>query len=557
MDKKIRNLLIIAGVLVLSIVVYLIIIKLTKEETPAESNSAVSEQYWAYDNEQVVGLSLKGKENFSFSFNTASSIWTSDADSTISVNQTAVTAIVSQLKQLTYSRVIEEYSSLDEYKLSEPALTITVSFESGKKLEIRFSDMEGYNSSYYFKDTDSDKVYITSSELYSYAEYDLYDFIQMVEVPDFSTAEIDKYNFNTISGEKITVFKNNDLSSDDETVFDYQVVDSDGKAVNSGTVNSSDSKIMNNYVNEFMLNRVTDYSPDEAALKEYGLLDKKPSVSFEFSGYTTKLVDDGNGNEISQIVECEFTYMITVGNPTSDSKGEYYVMVSCVESENEISQYDSKFVYTANAIYSEYFLEFDEGNVNGKKMILNSLLGKDEIPELSTESVKTITIDNNETDECIKLTIDSESASFVVFKASEPDTIVYEGEVDSTAYKQFCEFLFASNNLSYNESVCDNSEENLITYGLDAPARVITFDYVASHTDEEGNCVDFDISWSLMIGSISQGGQEDTTSYYVTASNTDYILTMSGAIVDYLYSIDKNILDGTVNYGEAEIEAIK
>lgn len=555
MDKKIRNLLIIVGVLVLCIIAYLIILKLTKEEEPSDNNASIVTNYWTYDNEQIADLTINGVENLSFLYDASTKTWSNKEDNSISINQTAVMSIISQLKQLTYSRVIEEYSSLDEYKLSEPALKIIVGFENGKKLEMMFSDMEGYNASYYFKDNNSDKVYITNSKLINYADYDLYDFISMVEIPDFSSAEIDSYTFITATDERIVIKQNKDLSSDKEIVYDYELLDSDGNEINHGTVNSSDAKIMNNYVNEFMINRVADYSPDDSKLEKYGLLNKKPSVTFEFSGFTTKVSEDANGNQTSQIVECEFTYMITIGNPVSESNGEYYVMVSCIESENETSQYDSKLVYTANALYSEYFLEFDEGNVNGEKIILSELLGEDEIPELTVDNVISVIIQNNESDERIVITNSAENASFSVFKASDPDTIISQGVIDSTAYKQFCAFLYENKNMNVEKSISDKSNDNLIKYGLDVPACTITFEFIATHTDDSGNSKDYELSWSLMIGSKTAIEEEELR--YVTTSNTDYIVTMPDSIINYIVSINKNILDGTESYGQSEIGTVK
>lgn len=569
MKKKTKNLLIVCGVLVLCVIAYFVIIRLAKDEDDASDDTAVSETFWGFGDETVIGITVEGSNgSFEFLYDVDDASWGYPSDSEFPVNQTTLAALASSVKALTYSRSITDYDDLSVYSLDSPALKLSYTTNNGNSQTLLFSDLEGSGQTYYFKDEAEDTVYITATKLSVYADYTIYDYIQLVTIPDLSAYDLSSITFQVSGSDVVKLTVNEERTEEDgeNTVFDY-VSAATGETLQADT---SDSKVMMNYINEFTINEAVNYKPTEQELAEYGLDEPQATVTLEFSGYTSKETVNESGESTSQLVESEFTYKINIGYPTSDNNAQYYVRVSCVESENENSQYNSNAVYTVNAIYAEYYLEMCEDNINGVNTTMKSILRDEAIPSLTIDNLQSIEFDIY--DETGRRTIVVKNNgdltlnySVVTYENGETGTVSETVTLTSSAANQLLEYISASNQLQYVDTVSENkSDPQLTRYGLDNPLRTITFAYTAEVENDEGNTDTYNMVWSLSIGQGQtaeepESGEEEPTDtesggYYVTASNSDCIYTMSDSIINYLLAVDEDILDGTEIYGRSDIQ---
>lgn len=559
MKKKTRNLMIVIGVLALCIAAYFVIIKLAKDEDADAGDTVTDTAFWSFGDDIITGITVEGRsERFEFLYNKDDASWSYPADGAFPVNQTALTSLAASVKALTYSRSISDYTDLSSYCLDAPALKLTYTTDNGNSQVLLFSDIEGSGGTYYFKDEAADIVYLTSTKLYAYADYTLYDYIQLVTIPDLSAYDISSVTFQVSGSDtvKLTVNKEKTEEDGENTVFDYESAASEEKI----QANISDTNVMMNYISEFTINEAVNYKPTEEELAEYGLAHPQATVTLEFSGYTSKEIIGESGEATSQLVESEFTYKINIGYPTSDNNAQYYVSVSCVESENENSRYNSNAVYTANAIYAEYYLEMCEDNINGVNSTKERILKEEAIPSVTAENLQSIEFDFY--DEAGRKTIlvqnNGDGAfeySVITYADGEIGTISDTAAVTDSAANQLLEYISSSNQLKYVDSVSESKSENMLAkYGLDAPLRTITVAYSAELENGEGNTDTYHMTWALSIGK----GTDETEngSYYVTASNSDCIYTMSDSIINYLLAVDEEILNGAEIYGKSDIQNI-
>lgn len=554
MNKKNRNILIVFCVLLVCLIAYFVIINLTKDETTkSNENTLVSTRFLSFDKDVVLtGLSIENSSGtMEFDYNSESATWSYPDDLSFPVNNAALNTLASEILTLTYTRSISDYSSLSSYNLDNPSIIFTIKTSDDKNITLLCSDLVGADNSFYFKTDTDDTIYITNTNLSSYAGLTLNDYFQIVEIPDFFTFEVSSIIFGNLESGKITLTENNDVVStaEDQIIWDFVYEDFDTPETLKEQGFPADTDVMMNFLNDFIFNRVTIYSATEEELVKYGFTDKLPDVTINFKGYTSKEIVLDSGASTNQLVESEFTYTITIGNPTSPKETEYYVMVSCVESENDNSSYHSNAIYEMNSFYAEYFMNFTVDDINGVNRIKDSLLNEEDIPVISKDNLISITFSST-TDILYDLFLDF-TLDDVGYECSSDSGLISSGSATETAINQLLEYLSSENQMDYLKRVSDsNSDSELKLYGLLNPIRELSISYEADYINDDGSIDTYIIDWKLSIGMV-----DDV--YYVTASNSDSIYTISDSFVNYVLAFDENILNGSEIYGKTEIEGLE
>lgn len=557
MNKKTRNLLVILSILVFCIAGYLLIVKfIDSDEQKNGDDTNTSSVFWDLSKDTIVELKLDNENgSFEFFYNIENGKWIYGSDSGYPLDDTAVTSLVSQLKALSYTRIIEEYTSLESYELHKPVVIITAKTADGESKELHFSSLSGADKMHYFKETSSDKVYITSNDLTGYSSYSITNFTKVVDVPPFSSYNITDISFGSLESGRIILEVNNEATevNGETTVWDYHIEKKGENISETKTALVDDTDVMMNYINEFTLNTAVCINPDLSELKEYGIDYDNPSVTINFTGKTTKENVAEDGSTISETVDSEFTYKIYIGNATSDNRSQYYVAVSCIDAENDDSIYNSSSVYTTNAIYAEYYNEFDETMINGVNRIQKELLDEDDIPVLNNESIQSIMFSSN--DNTILVDFSGEDSLYTVYDNNMLETD--SGILANSAETQMIEYLSNSGLLSYDTRVLDYKNDSVLeSYGLFSPVRSIKINFTADYKDNNGAITEYPVEWTLYIGNKTEE-ESGLSGYCVTADNTDNIYTMSESIIDYFLVIDKDILSGNKIYGKSSIDTVE
>lgn len=144
-------------------------ISLAGPETPSRLS-------WT-DDSGTLTLEHEGDEGWIYADDTAFPL-----DQTVPENMTAALAAV------TASRQIDTPETLSDYGLDEPALTVTALDEDGTEYSYSFGDVNELTGEYYMLyNGDQDTVYLVDSALHDAFNLDLYDMVQMEDLPEFGS----------------------------------------------------------------------------------------------------------------------------------------------------------------------------------------------------------------------------------------------------------------------------------------------------------------------------------------------------------------------------------
>jgi hypothetical protein len=600
MKKKKKNLFITIGVLAAFLLVYFVIVALDKQSaTKEETDTVTASDYWTESTDFASVTVDNGTNVFQFDYD--ESDWNYKPDSDFDVEQSVLTSLTSSITSLQYYRQISDYDSLSDFGLDEPVLTITALTDDGVQVGLEFTSVTLNDGMTYFKESGSDIIYTTDSTLYNYSSYGLYDFYAQTDVPDISAYTLKQVNFDISGGENITVLTQDYLDSllnpdeaadsdatSDSNSEDSNEIDSDGEDLteadeadidsdsedddasddpymyyvnsNGETINDAkeadldNSSVLYNYITEFCFNNAVNYKPTEEDIAEYGLDNPQATITIIFSGLTSVIDVDGTYDT----VDSDYYYTLNIGYPVTDEKNEYYVSVSCTESENSgTSIYDTRCIYTMGSIYVKYFLAFDESRINGVHSAEQAILEDDTIPELSVDNINSMTV----------ITADGAEIDIINEEGSWTYSVNgSEGLAASDSFiLQLSQYLTDSGKFVYGDSILKYTENSeLDNYGLLTGYTSITFNYNATDSNDS----EVVNEWTLYIGDedlsylgdissddlLEEDYEADTEYYYVTASNTSNIYLMNSTIVEYFLSIDEELLNGTKTYKTSEVE---
>jgi hypothetical protein len=218
----------------------------------------------------------------------------------LELDSNMVSDLASDASQLTaYKLVEEDASDLEKYGLSEPIAKFTVTFTDGGERTFEIGDTAPQNRYCYFKEADSNDVYMM---LYSTVQYYTYGKESFVETTLLETPDDDMPDFGTL-----TIAR---------TSYDYDMVfQQDSEEVNSKvSENMASQQVMTSPIFSYLnVDTATDMLyglygltaaeavevfPDEDALKEYGLDDPQTTVTFVGDGYDYTLTI---GNEYHEL----------------------------------------------------------------------------------------------------------------------------------------------------------------------------------------------------------------------------------------------------------------
>ncbi|MBQ8535871.1 MAG: DUF4340 domain-containing protein [Clostridia bacterium] len=180
MKRSVKSLLLIL-VLVLLGGGYYAIAQMNSTSTEAVTETAGEFPLMAAD-AAVTSLSW-AQEETAFAFEKTDDVWRRTGDASFPVNQTALEALVADLKETQASRKLENVSALADYGLDTPAFTFTAQV-NGADVTYKLGDATPFSDGYYFTWDDA-QVYILNSSpesLFPGAETEL---VQMEPMPAF------------------------------------------------------------------------------------------------------------------------------------------------------------------------------------------------------------------------------------------------------------------------------------------------------------------------------------------------------------------------------------
>lgn len=114
--------------------------------------------------------------------------WTWTDDAAFPLDQTVPEDMTAALSSASASRQIDAPESLEDYGLDDPALTISALGEDGTEYTYAFGNLNDMTGEYYLLyNGDESTVYLMDSQLYDAFSMDLYDMVEMEDLPEFGS----------------------------------------------------------------------------------------------------------------------------------------------------------------------------------------------------------------------------------------------------------------------------------------------------------------------------------------------------------------------------------
>lgn len=167
MQKQKKQFMIILILLVVSIAVLLLAKFYNKkqEEKETAETEALAITVTDIDVNTITAFSyLLDGEILSFSYDGEN--WTYDEDEAVDIDEDSVSSMLSAIASITTTQAIEDYGSLSDYGLEEPANTITITSSEGS-ISICLGDKNEILNEYYLMTSEADVVYLVGSNLIS------------------------------------------------------------------------------------------------------------------------------------------------------------------------------------------------------------------------------------------------------------------------------------------------------------------------------------------------------------------------------------------------------
>jgi hypothetical protein len=306
-----KKLIALCGVVVVLAAVYGGIRVLTADEDAQGEQITVAE----FSADTLTGLQWSMDET-TVELTRSGDTWAYAGDSSFPMDQSAPESMLSAVCNVTATSQITEPQDLAEYGLETPALTVTITEESGTAHTFALGDENTLAQGYYMLyDGDESQIYVVDATLYDAFSKDLYDLVEMEDLPDFGTVE----GIEITRGDqtqKITYVLDNAQLTYSENI-NWFLEGTDGTMEGLDTVKVS---TLYSLVTGLTWDSCVAYKADDAALEEYGLGDDATLVTL-----TYKVSEDtSEESEETETTETTETFTLRIG---IDAAAGTYAMI--------------------------------------------------------------------------------------------------------------------------------------------------------------------------------------------------------------------------------------
>lgn len=193
--KERRTITILSAILAILCVALLIVLgikyRASRAEDAAENDGQADAGLIAAQNEYTALSYNNGSATLSFSLDEEGT-WVWSDDPAFPLDDTAVTAILSELSSLTPQQTITDGDTLENYGLTAPAATLTAATAEDETLTLALGKATTDGDSYYMlMNDDESTVYIIADTLYNYMQTAIYDMMLLPELPELTEDVID------------------------------------------------------------------------------------------------------------------------------------------------------------------------------------------------------------------------------------------------------------------------------------------------------------------------------------------------------------------------------
>lgn len=227
MKKQTKQLLALAGVLVLCVGVYA---GLRVWNAGAEEREAAAADY-VVQLTDVTALSFDNGGG-TLAFTKTDDNWTLDTDADFPVDGTYLDALANGLESVEAERILEDPDELADYGLEDPAYTLSAETADGESVTLYLGNLDATSSNRYAMREGDERIYTISTSLATLMDYDLLDLMDLMELPSLPSMSKSTLSSATLStaAESHTLTKN-EVSREQEVETDTGEVDENGDPI--------------------------------------------------------------------------------------------------------------------------------------------------------------------------------------------------------------------------------------------------------------------------------------------------------------------------------------
>ena len=361
--KQLKILLAFLIVLCISIVILVLVSKNSKKSSTGPEEKA-EEEYILPEKFRKINEIVVETKTDRFNFLKSFDKWTNKDDARFPVDNEKVNMLGNMLSNMKKLREIKDYAELADFKLDDPAMTVTVGNEADS-YKVLFSDYTGNDNVFYVLADDS--VYLTDSAVYKFAKYSLLDYCFIPENPDFTPGSVRMITVEVKGGNTIELVPGEKKASEGDAGEWYYYVSSDGEDFNDKKLcDQGDINVFFNYLTELSYNRVIEYDPSDERRDFYGIKEPAATVTVQFHGITNVTQVTDAGQRVDQMLDADFTFKFLIGNEIKESDGEYFITDTCIDSVASENLYDGNdCVFATNSYYAKFFINLTRDSLNG------------------------------------------------------------------------------------------------------------------------------------------------------------------------------------------------
>lgn len=290
--KRATRMLILAAVLVVVIIGYVAITRLTAEDSAegvggsdvtvfSVNTATVTELSWEYDEEEILLKKVGGT-------------WQYSGDSAFPLSMAKVNTMLTAISEVKASRSIEDIAALSEYGLDDPTYKIRISSDNGPLVTCSIGDKNEITGDYYLIIDDRQTVYMVDGNLPDAFGNTLMDIVERETVPDVSSAET--LIISTPHSDNKIVYKSSHSGITYTNAYKwFYEFDVDG---NKGYAPLGMLKVnkLQNQIKGIVWQDCVEYNATDEALKTYGLDEPRVTVTAKLpSGDFTLMLGDFEG----------------------------------------------------------------------------------------------------------------------------------------------------------------------------------------------------------------------------------------------------------------------
>lgn len=248
--------------------------------------------------------------------------WHLKNDASFPVEQSRVETMLGDVAKMTAKRlVVKDCTDLSEYELEEPQLVVTIVTKDGEKRKLSYGlEAAAAGGCYAYMD-DARDVYVIASNVTSDFAYTKNQLMELPDVPEIDSDNVNYYKVSTAQGESFTAKKKAAASKKKESDSDkeeaaWNISKSEGK-VTEYDQNSMETILT--VLEDLSMTEGVSYRASSEERKKYGLSSAAHTVTVKYDAVIEETSDGEQKKERRQ-------YTLYVGKENK-SRGCYYVSV--------------------------------------------------------------------------------------------------------------------------------------------------------------------------------------------------------------------------------------